>query len=253
MRNIKIRLLQRTELYKEDMAALIKLTFINKPFEDLYEELEGQDQNLIDNIIDMDHQSITEHGGFTFLLEGVSRTFLAQTTRHRIASYTSKSQQYQDHSEFPYLVPDGIKHAGLHVVQAYHNFMKASNEFYEQLIKNYGVDKDEARYVLPNACRVNLVITCNTRSLYNYFLQRCCRRNTIEMSFVARKMLRLLVTPNISGYDYKWLFHKAGPACLRFGKCNQGHKTCGKPYKNLTELIDLGDEHGGGQNCSQGI
>lgn len=240
MKDIKVRLISTTDLEKEDMGALIKLTFVNEPWDDLYDRNPEQDQLLIDNIVDMDHQSITEHAAFTFLLEGVSRTFLAQITRHRIASYTSKSQQYQDHSGFPYLIPEGITKNGPDAVRLYGDLMDRIDSVYRQFM-SMGVHKDEARYVLPNACRVTLAITMNTRSLFNMFMQRLCRLNTIETKHVATLMLNELFTCGGEGRPnmYGWLFKKVGPQCASRGGCVFKHRSCGRPW-NISEVSDKG-------------
>ena len=57
----------------------------------------------------MGHDSPTEHASFTFGIEGVSRSFLAQITRHRIASYSVKSQRYVSESGFDFVVPPEIE------------------------------------------------------------------------------------------------------------------------------------------------
>lgn len=46
--------------------------------------------------MDMGHMSPTEHVSFTFAIDGVSRTLLAQLTRHRIASYSVQSLRYNN-------------------------------------------------------------------------------------------------------------------------------------------------------------
>ena len=40
------------------------------------------------------HTSVLEHASFTFGIDGVSRSLLAQITRHRIASFSVQSQRY---------------------------------------------------------------------------------------------------------------------------------------------------------------
>ena len=80
---------------------------------------------------------------------------------------------------------------------------------------------EDARFVLPNSCSTQMVLTMNTRSLLNFFRHRCCNRAQWEIQDVANQMLALVsqVAPN--------LFKNAGPACVR-GGCSEGKMTCGK-------------------------
>ena len=246
MKDITVSLLQSPVIGRNVLASIASLTFVNSPLDVLSSNMESlKAQSLLDNILDMDHQSITEHYNFTFVLSGISRVALAQITRHRIASYTSKSQQYQDHSGFPYITPPGItelKADQAYLVRKFEAHMHAADSLYRELMAA-GVDKDEARYVLPNACKVDLVVTMNTRSLYNFFKQRICKRNTREVQSIAIAMFSCLIEAGFS-----WLFHKAGPACVSKGKCDQKHFCCGKPFVKLTK------EKGGGSGkgrCDQ--
>ena len=45
-------------------------------------------------LAEMGHESPIEHMSFTFGIEGVSRSLLAQITRHRMASFSVQSQRY---------------------------------------------------------------------------------------------------------------------------------------------------------------
>jgi len=91
---------------------------------------------------------------------------------------------------------------------------------------------EDARFVLPNSCETQMVMTMNARSLHNFFRIRCCRRAQWEIQDIANQMLALVsaVAPN--------LFKNAGPSCLS-GKCSEGKMSCGKPdevrefYKGL--------------------
>ena len=80
---------------------------------------------------------------------------------------------------------------------------------------------EDARFVLPNACETQMVMTMNARSLMNFFKIRCCRRAQWEIQDIANQMLALVsaVAPS--------LFKTAGPSCLN-GKCSEGKMSCGK-------------------------
>lgn len=80
---------------------------------------------------------------------------------------------------------------------------------------------EDARFVLPNSCETQMIMTMNARSLKNFFRIRCCNRAQWEIRDVADQMLALVskAAPE--------LFKNAGPACLN-GACSEGKMSCGK-------------------------
>ena len=85
---------------------------------------------------------------------------------------------------------------------------------------------EDARFVLPNACATKMLVTMNARSLMNFFSLRCCNRAQWEIHELADQMLKLCVEAAPT------LFAKAGPSCVRTGRCAEGSMTCGK-YKDV--------------------
>ena len=189
------------------------------------------------------HESPIEHASFTFGIEGVSRAFLAQITRHRIASYSVQSQRYVKENDFEFVVPPEIE-AVPEAKRVFEQSMEDAISSYRKLAdlladKHYkaflaqGIDEkmakrnaekkaiEDARFVLPNACDTKMIATFNARSLYNFFRHRCCNRAQWEIKAVADEMLRLVleVAPT--------LFSHCGPACL-FGPCPEGKMSCGR-------------------------
>lgn len=65
-------------------------------------------EKLLYNLFESGHESPLEHVSFTFAIEGVSRSLLAQLTRHRIASYSVQSQRYVKMDRFQYAIPEAI-------------------------------------------------------------------------------------------------------------------------------------------------
>lgn len=64
---------------------------------------------FLDRLSESGHQSPIEHASFTFSVEGVSRSLLAQITRHRIASFSVQSQRYVDGTAFSFVTPVAIQ------------------------------------------------------------------------------------------------------------------------------------------------
>lgn len=192
-------------------------------------------ENFINGLIELGHESPLEHITFTFGIEDVSRSLLAQLTRHRIASYSVQSQRYVESTTTNYVIPPEIE--CIHEAKIeFLNIMEECKKSYDklsQLLKNkyssISLNEnqsnkkaiEDARYVLPNAWCTKIVCTFNARSLINFFNIRCCNRAQWEIKELACLMLTEVkkVAPNI--------FNKAGPKCLK-EKCPEGKMSCGK-------------------------
>ena len=237
------------------VAAAAKLCYSSSGINQLNDSLTDEKAaSFVEMLSEIGHESPIEHASFTFGIEGVSRSLLAQITRHRMASFSVKSQRYVREGSFEYVTPPEIA-AEPEAKKIYDEIMAEDQERYDRLaailkekhIKAFiaeGKDEktaarlaekkaiEDARFVLPNACETQMVMTMNARSLMNFFKVRCCRRAQWEIQDVANQMLALVsaVAPNI--------FKNAGPSCLR-GSCSEGKMSCGKPdevrsfYKGL--------------------
>lgn len=226
------------------VAAAAKLCYSPSSIETIREGLtEEKTSSFVQMLAEIGHESPIEHASFTFGIEGVSRSFLAQITRHRIASYSVQSQRYVAEDSFAYVVPPEIEAipeakeeflAAMREDQAHYERLTAllKERHREELLREGKTEKEadraaekraieDARFVLPNACETKMVCTFNARSLLNFFSHRCCNRAQWEIRDVACQMLALVreAAPHI--------FEKAGPPCLR-GACPEGKMTCGK-------------------------
>jgi len=90
-------------------------------------------------LIKLGHTSVLEHAVASFKISDVSRSLTHQLVRHRIASYTQKSQRYVDESTFEYVTPDKIKENEA-AFDIYNNFMNYCKETYKKL-KEIGIPK----------------------------------------------------------------------------------------------------------------
>lgn len=163
-----------------------------------------------------------EHAVICFRITDVSRACFDQHVRHRIASYTSSSQHYQDYTSYdcfvhPYLVEDE------RVQKAHTEALKAYN-----LLMQDGEAKEEARMMLPMSAGVNVVATMNARSLINFLQLRLCRRNVQEMRMLATAVHTMCCD------WFPELFSMIGPYCfMHNGRCNQGKMSCGSPVTSI--------------------
>jgi thymidylate synthase (FAD) len=168
------------------------------------------------------HDSPLEHASFTFTIEGVSRALSHQLVRHRIASYSQRSQRYVSEAGFTFVVPPSVRRSPA-AEKRFHHLIEEIREAYKDLVE-LGIPREDARYLLPNACTTQLMMTMNARSLLNFLELRCCRRAQWEINCLAWKIRGLLQAAA------PLTFALAGPACLVRGKCREGKHTCGEPY-----------------------
>jgi thymidylate synthase (FAD) len=181
----------------------------------------------------MGHLSPFEHASFTFYVEGVSRALTHQLVRHRLASYSQRSQRYVTHDSFDYVVPPRLSQATV----SWEGREVDARAFFDDtmalLARRYaalndglgrsGQDSNEdARYLLPNACETKIVVTMNARELLHFFEERLCLRAQWEIREVADAMLSLVrpVAPRV--------FEGAGPKCVRLERCPEGKMGCGR-------------------------
>lgn len=152
---------------------------------------------IVKNCIKRGHTSVVEHVSFTFQIDGISRACSHQLVRHRIASFTQKSQRYVKESQFEYITPLTIK-KNKKALDYYYHLMDEIQQAYDVLI-SYGIPKEDARYILPNACGTALTLTMNLRSLLNFWKLRTDSHAQWEIRELANKMLAqvLDVLPNL--------------------------------------------------------
>ncbi len=216
----------------EQLAAMgAKLCYSPSGIEDIKQSLPAEKaREFISHIIDIGHLSTIEHASFTFGIEGVSRTLLAQITRHRIASFSVQSQRYVSYSSngFGYIVPPSIRALGDDAVQKYKQQMQTMQQWYDEWRQALGCkgeqSNEDARFVLPGACETRMMLTMNARELLHFFTLRCCNRAQWEIRALAWSMLKLVIGTAPA------LFESAGPACVR-GACTEGKKSCGEAAK----------------------
>lgn len=202
------------------------------------QKVESQDQSeFIDKLRESGHLSVFEHASFTFAIEGVSRTLLAQLTRHRIASYSVQSQRYVSYGKegFNYILPPRIEALGTEAAKEYERQMQTMHGWYKAWQDRLGQGErsnEDARFVLPNACETRLTMTMNSRELLHFFSLRCCERAQWEIRALAEDILRLCKQSAPA------LFIAAGPGCVR-GACPEEQKSCGKQKQIRAKYLNI--------------
>ncbi len=242
----RVRLIRYTGAPDELIASAARLCYAQDT-EMIFDQDAGRAEKFVGMLRDMGHMSPIEHAVFTFYIEGVSRAMTHQLVRHRLASYSQRSQRYVTHEGFDYIIPPQLKGRKVRDGGAEVDAEKYFEETMEYMAGRYArlndalghkgeSSNEDARYVLPNACETRILMTINARVLLHFFEERLCLRAQWEIRGVAEQMLALVrkVCPSV--------FNGAGPKCIRLGKCPEKKMTCGqfekikKQYKGVGKL-----------------
>jgi thymidylate synthase (FAD) len=132
-------------------------------------------RKFVTSILASGHESVIEHEKVTVRVI-CDRGVTHEIVRHRIASYSQESTRYCNYKsrgvrviEPLFFVGDNTKY------QIWLNAMYACEKAYNALIKA-GAIPQEARSVLPNSLKTEIVITYNLREWRLFFTQRCSKR-----------------------------------------------------------------------------
>ena len=196
---MNVKLISHTPEPEKLIATAAKLCYSSSDISSLREGLtEEKTESFIDMLVSIGHESVMEHVSFTFGIEGISRACSHQLVRHRIASYSQKSQRYVSEKGFEFITPPAVEDIP-EAKDEYDRIISDITESYERLaalltekhtkeLIQEGLDEktarskasklanEDARFILPNACETKIVVTMNVRSLFNFFRHRCCNR-----------------------------------------------------------------------------
>lgn len=132
-------------------------------------------------IFDQEHGSIAEHASATLYFTGVSRSWLAEITRHRHLSFSVQSQRFVNEEDCNVVMPPEIRHnTGPNVRRGWGEFMDgavgAYAGFAEGLQNLRGTPRKQAREAarsaLPNAVETRAVVTGNLRAWTDVLYRR---------------------------------------------------------------------------------
>lgn len=241
---MNVKLIAHTVQPEKVVAAAARLCYSDTGVMELMDGMtDERAESFVEMLGTIGHESPIEHASFTFAIEGVSRSLLAQITRHRLASFSVQSQRYVKIKDFAYITPPEIA-ADPKALALYDETMQNSVEAYRKLsemleqrhyadflaqglsekeARNKAEKKaiEDARFVLPNASETKMVMTMNARELLHFFRLRCCNRAQWEIRALARAMVAEVYPVSPA------LFAKAGPSCVS-SNCPEGKMSCGR-------------------------
>jgi len=146
-------------------------------------------EGFIRRLIKMGHESPLEHAYATFRIRNCSRAMTHQLVRHRLMSVSQQSQRYVAEDGFAYVVPESVP---AEWVDDFHADMQAIRQMYRKW-RDRGLRKEDARFVLPNACTSEIVVSANFREWRHIFKLRTSSKAQWEIRQVCRTMLATLM------------------------------------------------------------
>ena len=153
---------------------------------------EDSAKRFIQQVLKSGHESVLEHGKITVKVicdRGVSH----EIVRHRLASYSQESTRYCNYSnekfgsELTFIIPNYWDDDGDHSKTLFGIWiqeMQHIEDAYNEMMQ-HGAKPEEARSILPNSLKTELVITMNLREWRHFFKMRLSKRAHPQMREVA--------------------------------------------------------------------
>ena len=153
---------------------------------------EDSSERFIRNIIKSGHESVIEHEKITvkFICDrGVSH----EIVRHRIASYSQESTRYCNYSrdkfgnELTFIKPCYWKEES-ELYRIWSEQMQSIEENYITMI-SLGANPEQARSILPNSLKTEIVVTMNLREWRHFFKMRASKHAHPQMREITIPLL----------------------------------------------------------------
>lgn len=154
---------------------------------------EGSAEKFISNIVKRGHEAVIEHYNITvkFICD---RGVTHEIVRHRLASYCQESTRYCNYANDKFngeitVIKPMFLEVGTDGWELWHDACAMAEKFYFDLL-DFGCTPQEARAVLPNSLKTELVMTANIREFRHFFNLRCSKAAHPQMREVANMLLR---------------------------------------------------------------
>ena len=129
----KVEIISHTQCPYDVISVAAKTCYSSMDLDDLMRKFTDAERlKLIKSLEDSKHESPFEHVSITFAISNISRACSHQLVRHRIASFSQRSQRYVDETGFNYFVPVNIN-SSKNIKEYYTHFMNKVGVIYEEL------------------------------------------------------------------------------------------------------------------------
>ena len=200
---MQVKLIQSTPNAIETIAKIASIC---------YDSIPADPMKLVKHLYRNGHHSVFEHIYFTFKIEDISRACSHQLVRHRMCSFTQRSQRYCSEDGFQVITPHSIDVSDDARLE-YDEALVEVDRVY-RFLQMFGIPNEDARYILPNSCATSLYLSCNLRELIHIANERLCSRSQWEIRELVQKMVSL-VDPELQ--------------FMLVPKCKSGRIICNSP------------------------
>lgn len=197
----KAELINYNPQNENNVAISAKLTHSEEGVDSLDKNMTDEDKaRLVRHMVEIGHTSTAEHTHYFFKVV-CSRACSHQLVRHRIGTaYSQRSERYVEADNFDYIAPPEVQ-GDKQLLMKFDTAMNSGIAEYKML-REEGVKKEDARYVLPRLA-TELTVSFNARSLRHFFDLRLDKTAQWEIRDLAEQMLEQVkeVNPNLF-FDY---------------------------------------------------
>lgn len=194
---------------------MVKLLFITPDYAKTIEyaartstatDCKENSEDFVRKLVKKKHLSVGRHCNASFEVIG-SRAMSHQLVRHTHLNYTQESQRYV---KFPkitvdttmgdiisqvrelFVIPPNVFKNGQALID-FTNRCVEENFTYHNFIEEYNIPKEDARYLLPNACKTRLVVSGNLQAWMDFIKLRTDKAAQWEIREIAEQIRDILI------------------------------------------------------------
>ena len=160
---------------------------------------EDSASSFIARMLDSKHESVLEHAAITvrFICDrGVSH----ELVRHRLASFSQESTRYVNYSKGKFgseitVIEPCFWPSNSHEYNIWKQACEHAEMVYMSLVNSQSTPQ-EARSVLPNSLKTEIIVTANPREWRHIFKLRCSKQ--------AHPQMREIMLPLLDEFNKSW-------------------------------------------------
>ncbi len=154
---------------------------------------DGTSHGLLRRLLKTGHESVIEHSSVSVRIvcdRGISH----EIVRHRLCSFSQESTRYANYSREKFgkeitVIRPFFWDADSDLYREWEQAMKACEKAYITLMEN-GARAQEARSVLPNSLKTEIIVTANVREWRHIFNLRCSSASHPQIRQIMLPMLK---------------------------------------------------------------